>query len=225
MADKIQLRRDTAANWTTANTVLSQGEQGYETDTGKMKVGDGTTAWSSLSYFGGSTLSDLDVTATSTELNYVDGVTSAIQTQLDAKAETLTDLGITDGTNGQVLTTDGSGTFTFATASGGGFEKSYRYTGTLSTNTGTLRLYLHKAATLSEIDLFVNTAPSGSAINLDINKNGTSVATPSISADSTSNTGISASVSFAEGDYITVDIDQVGSSTAGSDLYAVLTFT
>ena len=106
-----------------------------------------------------------------------------------------------------------------------GFEKAYRYTGTLETNTGTLKIYLHKAATLTEIDLFVGTAPSGSSINLDINKNGTSVATPSIAADNTSNTGISANISFAEGDYITVDIDQVGSSTAGSDLYAVLTFT
>ena len=51
MADLIQLRRDTAANWTSANPVLSQGEQGYETDTGKMKIGDGSTAWSSLAYF------------------------------------------------------------------------------------------------------------------------------------------------------------------------------
>lgn len=107
----------------------------------------------------------------------------------------------------------------------GNFEKSYRYSGTLETNTGSLRLYLHKAATLTGIDLFVDTAPSGSSLNLDINQNGSSIATPSIAADNTSNTSISANVSFAAGDYITVDIDQVGSSTAGSNLYAVLTFT
>ena len=51
MATKIQVRRDTAANWTSANPTLSDGEIGYETDTGYMKIGDGTTAWSSLSYF------------------------------------------------------------------------------------------------------------------------------------------------------------------------------
>ena len=51
MAKQIQLRRDTAANWTTANPVLAIGEQGYETDTNKIKVGDGTTSWTSLSYF------------------------------------------------------------------------------------------------------------------------------------------------------------------------------
>jgi hypothetical protein len=46
----IQLRRDTAANWTTANSVLNAGEAGFESDTGKLKVGDGSTAWSSLGY-------------------------------------------------------------------------------------------------------------------------------------------------------------------------------
>ena len=50
MADKIQLRRDTAANWTTANPVLAQGEEGHEIDTGRRKIGDGTTAWNALGY-------------------------------------------------------------------------------------------------------------------------------------------------------------------------------
>ena len=51
MATKIQVRRDTAENWTSANTVLSEGEIGYEIDTGFMKIGDGSTAWTTLSYF------------------------------------------------------------------------------------------------------------------------------------------------------------------------------
>jgi hypothetical protein len=46
----IQHRRGTAATWTSANPVLSAGEPGYETDTGKNKIGDGTTAWNSLAY-------------------------------------------------------------------------------------------------------------------------------------------------------------------------------
>lgn len=50
MATKIQLRRDTAANWTSVNPTLSAGEEGLETDTSKRKVGDGTTAWNSLGY-------------------------------------------------------------------------------------------------------------------------------------------------------------------------------
>ena len=50
VADIIQLRRDTASNWTSANPTLAQGELGVETDTSKIKIGDGSTAWSSLSY-------------------------------------------------------------------------------------------------------------------------------------------------------------------------------
>jgi len=50
MASIIQIRRDTASNWTSANPILAQGELGAETDTSKIKIGDGTTAWSSLAY-------------------------------------------------------------------------------------------------------------------------------------------------------------------------------
>jgi hypothetical protein len=48
---QIQLRRDTAANWATANPVLAQGEPAIELDTGRLKFGDGTTAYNSLPYF------------------------------------------------------------------------------------------------------------------------------------------------------------------------------
>ncbi len=51
MASKIQIRRDTASNWTSANPTLSIGELGLETDTDKFKAGDGSTAWTSLGYF------------------------------------------------------------------------------------------------------------------------------------------------------------------------------
>jgi len=47
---RIQVRRDTAANWTANNPTLAAGEFGYETDTGKLKIGDGATAWNALGY-------------------------------------------------------------------------------------------------------------------------------------------------------------------------------
>ena len=50
---QIQVRRGTAAQWTSTNPTLAAGEWGYETDTGKAKIGNGSTAWGSLSYFGG----------------------------------------------------------------------------------------------------------------------------------------------------------------------------
>ena len=48
--NQIQLRRDTAANWTSVNPTLASGEVGLETDTRLMKAGDGTTAWTTLAY-------------------------------------------------------------------------------------------------------------------------------------------------------------------------------
>ena len=49
---RIQLRNDTAENWTTQNPVLLQGEMGVETDTGKTKIGNGTAHWEDLKYSG-----------------------------------------------------------------------------------------------------------------------------------------------------------------------------
>lgn len=59
MAVRIQFRRGTAAEWTSANPTLAPGELGYETDTAKFKLGDGTTTWTSLAY-GGVNQADID---------------------------------------------------------------------------------------------------------------------------------------------------------------------
>jgi hypothetical protein len=110
---RILIRRDTAANWTANNPTLAAGEFGHETDTGKLKLGTGAIAWNSLGYqynvtsvngqtgavtglapLAGPTFTGTVVlpsttsigTVTSTEIGYVDGVTSAIQTQIDTKA-------------------------------------------------------------------------------------------------------------------------------------------
>ena len=48
----IQFRRDTASNWTSNNPTLANGEFAIETDTTKYKIGDGSTAWTSLAYGG-----------------------------------------------------------------------------------------------------------------------------------------------------------------------------
>jgi hypothetical protein len=50
MATQIKLRRDTAANWASANPVLGQGEPGYDLTNEKLKIGDGTTAWTALGF-------------------------------------------------------------------------------------------------------------------------------------------------------------------------------
>lgn len=50
MTAQIQVRRDTAAAWTSANPQLKSGEFGYEIDTGSFKIGDGSTPWTTLAY-------------------------------------------------------------------------------------------------------------------------------------------------------------------------------
>jgi hypothetical protein len=50
MAVQIQMRNGTASQWTSANPTLSVGEIGAETDTGRFKIGTGSTAWNSLGY-------------------------------------------------------------------------------------------------------------------------------------------------------------------------------
>ena len=51
MATRMQQRRGTAAQWTAANPVLAAGEIGFETDTSKFKMGNGSSTWSALTYF------------------------------------------------------------------------------------------------------------------------------------------------------------------------------
>jgi len=65
------LRADTAANWTSVNPTLLANEVGLETDTKKLKVGNGSTAWNSLAYFpsivtGGTVLGNLEIGTTGT---------------------------------------------------------------------------------------------------------------------------------------------------------------
>jgi len=71
MATRIQLRRDTAANWTTNNPTLASGEVGFETNTNKFKIGNGSSTWSALSYFGGEVDLSGYLTASSASTTYL----------------------------------------------------------------------------------------------------------------------------------------------------------
>ena len=72
---QIKLRRDTSANFTSKNPVLGIGEPAYETDTKKLKIGDGTTAYTQLEYFSAGGGGSTNITAT-LPLKIVDGVIS-----------------------------------------------------------------------------------------------------------------------------------------------------
>jgi hypothetical protein len=91
MAVIIQMRRDTSTTWGTVNPVLYEGEFGVETDTLKIKVGNGTSTWNTLPYISEGNeldladLADWPASVSATEVGYLDGVTSGLQTQINNK--------------------------------------------------------------------------------------------------------------------------------------------
>jgi hypothetical protein len=112
-----------------------------------------------------------------------------------------------------------------ASGGGGASTKTYVFEGLLNISTGTDRTYFSSATTLIKVDGFVQLAPTGNDASFTINKNGTEVATVSITDGQTSTLNNTVSVSLASGDYITVDIDSVGTTYAGSSLQLILTFS
>ena len=110
MPTKIQLRRGTANQWTTANPTLASGEFGVETDTDKVKLGDGTTAWTSLSYFGNlEALNNVgDVTITSASSGEVLQYNGSAWVNSGLAINEVSDVTITSASNGEVLQYNGS---------------------------------------------------------------------------------------------------------------------
>jgi hypothetical protein len=86
-------RRDTAANWTSVNPTLLAGEIGIESNTNKWKVGDGTTAWASLGYIPGLSISAYPL----------------VNADIASNAEIAVSK-LADGTPRQLLQTDAAGT-------------------------------------------------------------------------------------------------------------------
>lgn len=102
--------------------------------------------------------------------------------------------------------------------------------GTLSTGTGSFKLPFTLAAEIISVQLAVGTSPTGADLIVDVNKNGTTIFTtqanrPTVPAGDVDGVGaetIPDVTSIAEGEYLTVDIDQVGSTVAGEDLTVVV---
>jgi hypothetical protein len=62
---RIQIRRDTATNWSSTNPTLASGEIGFDTTNNQMKIGNGSTAWNSLDYASGGASVEVSQTAPS----------------------------------------------------------------------------------------------------------------------------------------------------------------
>lgn len=97
------------------------------------------------------------------------------------------------------------------------------FDGTLTVFAGTKRWYVPANITITAVRASVGTAPTGASAIFDVNKNGTTIFTtqsnrPTIAAGTQTDLADAIDVTtFSAGDYLTVDIDQIGSGTAGAD--------
>jgi len=96
--------------------------------------------------------------------------------------------------------------------------------GSLSTSSGTTRFYAPGPMTIDEVMIAADTAPTGQSVLVDINLNGTTIFTdqgkrPEITAGNNEGTSDTPDVTaLVKNDYLTMDVDQVGSTIAGGNL-------
>lgn len=101
-------------------------------------------------------------------------------------------------------------------------------TGAVTVATGKSKIVLQAAYAVESIHAYVNTAPTGASLIVDVQKNGTTLFTtqgnrPTIAAGSNSSTNTMPDVTtFAANDILSVNVDQIGSTVAGSDLTVVI---
>lgn len=108
--------------------------------------------------------------------------------------------------------------------------EAYPFTmaGTLTTKVGAMRVYMEGPYVVDSVRASVGTAPTGASVIVDVNRNGTTIYTtqgnrPTIAVSTnTALGGAAANGTFANGDYLTVDVDQIGSTVAGADLVVVV---
>jgi hypothetical protein len=119
---QIQVRRGTAAQWTSTNPILASGEWGYETDTGKVKIGDGTTAWNSEPYIGAGTVTSITAGTGLSGGAITTSGTIAIDTATTvdvSTAQTLTNKTLTAPVINLALNAQTGTTYTFAASDNG----------------------------------------------------------------------------------------------------------
>ena len=103
----IQIRRGTAASWTSENPTLEAGEFGLETDTGKTKIGNGSTAWTSLSY-NYVTYAQIDVSGATNGKALIHNGTKFVPGDITTTLDTLTDVTAPSPTSGDFLKWNGT---------------------------------------------------------------------------------------------------------------------
>jgi hypothetical protein len=236
---RIVIRRDTAANWTTVNPVLLNGEWGFETDARKLKIGNGTSAWNALAYYstgsGNTILSGSGAPSSSLGVNgdiYLDSVASRLYGpkaagSWGAGVSLIGPAGSTGsaGATGPAGATGAAGSA--ATISVGSVTTGAAGSSAIVTNTGTSGAAVF-AFTIPRGDTGATgaTGPAGSAATISVGSVTTGAAGSSASV---TNTGTSSAAVFAftiprgdtgttgaAGSAATISVGSVTTGAAGS---------
>ena len=150
---QIQVRRGTAAQWTSTNPTLAAGEFGFETDTNKLKCGNGSTAWNSLTYIN----NDGDITGVTAGIGLSGGGTSGTVTvSIDTSVTA-------DLTTAQTLTNK---TFTDAKINLGFDAETASYTAVLANNSQVVTMNVSSGNTFSIPTNASVAFPIGTQINV-----------------------------------------------------------
>ena len=210
---QIQVRRGTAAQWTSANPTLSSGEFGFETDTNKLKCGNGSTAWNSLAYIA----TDGDITGVTAGTGLTGGGTSGSVT-----VSLSTPVAVADGGTG--ITSLGSGVATFL-----GTPSSANFAAALTDETGTgVAVFNDSPTILNPIITQPQATPtfsanaytlvSGDAGDILLASNGSTAGTINIPTDATTNFAIGTQITILNvgSGLITVQAASSGTTTVRS---------
>lgn len=102
--------------------------------------------------------------------------------------------------------------------------------GAATVQTGAIRLYNDDGATrdMSKVRVSAGTAPTGAALIVDVLKGGTTIfsgAKPQVAAGANTGTASPTTSAWADGEYLTVDVTQIGSTVAGANVTVTVVFS
>ena len=101
---------------------------------------------------------------------------------------------------------------------------------TLTVGSKAVRFYFESARTIANVVANVSTAPTGASVIFDVNKNGSTIFSTQANRPTIASSGFSDlssvpnTTSLTSGDYLTIDVDQVGSTIPGSDAVIRIVF-
>jgi hypothetical protein len=130
----------------------------------------------------------------------------------------------TPPTTGQVLSSDSSGTMSWIAAGSGSstYTKTCNFVGPISVQNGTARWYPDQSVNITGVYINASTAPTSGPFSIAVEKNGSTIATTSLSAGSYASSVSAINISYTSSDYVTIDVT---AANGAADVSVILLYT